>query len=89
MIPFHAMMEPLSESLLSSVFFSWSCEQFFTCNIFLVFIYRVLLWFLLDYILFRLIEVSVEKKRTLTQIIVSVLTSIKEVWVQYRLKSFF
>jgi len=56
MVPWTVPLEPFSESLLASLMFSWACAHFFEWNMLVVFLYRLLVWFLLDYTLFRVLE---------------------------------
>jgi len=56
MVPWAVLLEPFSECFFSGLVFSWACLYFFGWNMLVVFLYHVLVWFALDYILFRMLE---------------------------------
>ena len=51
------VLEPLSECMLMGVCASWALEYLFGISSMGVFLMHILLWFLLDYSLLRIIEV--------------------------------
>lgn len=56
MVPLVVLLEPLMEWLVSGALMAYSCYYFLNWNILTVYLYPMLIWFLCDYILLRVIE---------------------------------
>ncbi|XP_025090290.1 ceramide glucosyltransferase-like [Pomacea canaliculata] len=55
MLPTLIILEPLSECMVMGIFASWAVQYLFDFSAMGYFLLHVLLWFLLDYILFRIV----------------------------------
>jgi len=56
MVPHTIVLEPVSECLVLGVFFAWGCSMLFNWDAFCVYFVHVLVWFLLDHLLLRVIQ---------------------------------
>lgn len=59
MVPTLIVLEPVGESVLLGVFVSWAAMTLFDVSPLGFFMGHFLVWFLSDYILFRIVEVSI------------------------------
>lgn len=59
MIPVIIIFEPLSECMMLGVLASLAVEYMFDISPLAFFLLHVLVWFLLDYILMQIVEVSI------------------------------
>ena len=58
MVPHTILLEPLSECLVLGVLAAWSISFLFRIDPFAIYLFHVLVWFLLDYMLLNVIQVS-------------------------------
>lgn len=56
MVPLTAFFEPLSECMLLGTLAAWAINFLFQCDVFVVFLVHVLVWFLLDWLLLCIIQ---------------------------------
>lgn len=60
MIPHMVLLEPLSECLMLGVLAAWALNFLFQLDPFAVYLFHMLLWFLLDYVLLCIVQVSID-----------------------------
>ena len=61
MIPHMILLEPLSECLMLGVLAAWALNFIFLLDPFAVYLFHMLLWFLLDYVLLCIVQVSIDR----------------------------
>lgn len=62
MLPFTIILEPLSESFVNGICAAWAVSFLFGWDPIVFYLIHTLVWFLLDWILLSIIQVSFSKK---------------------------
>lgn len=90
MVPFTMFFEPVSQCMVLGLMMSWAVNFLFDVSPLSFFLIHVLVWFLLDYFLIRVLEVGIH---SLTLCMLKVhhnlfiqLFIITQFWIQYGLK---
>lgn len=63
MIPVFIILEPITECMLLGVLVSWAAQYLLSVSPLAFFLLHLLGWFLMDYMLMRIIEVSPANSR--------------------------